>query len=81
MLNCKQMVDLVSQSLDTSLPWWKRLEMKMHLLICKTCHRYLQQMQFIHRMARTIDSHNGHIKLSQQAKDRIKQSLKNQQSY
>jgi transcription elongation factor Elf1 len=76
MLNCKQVIELSSRSLDTTLPRWMKWQMKWHLLICKTCQRYLTHLRFIQKAAKTIDVHCQHIHLSEQARLRILEQIK-----
>ena len=76
MLKCKQVIDLASNSLDTTLPWSKKWQMKFHLLICKTCQRYLQQLRFIHKASKALEAHYKDITLSIEAKNRIRKKLK-----
>lgn len=71
MLKCKQIIDLASNSLDTPLPWPIRWETKLHLLMCKTCHRYLKQLQFIQKAAASINNHCLTISLPGGARKRI----------
>ncbi len=42
---CKQVTEQASELLDEDLPILKRLRLKMHLLICASCRRYLLQMK------------------------------------
>ncbi len=76
MLKCKQVIDLASNSLDTSLPWRIRWQMKFHLLMCKNCHRYLKQLQFIQRAAASINNHYLTISLPNIARKRISNRIK-----
>ena len=76
MLNCKQVVDLASKSLDSSIPWQKRWQMQWHLFICKICQRYMTQLRFIQKTAKSIDKHCQHISLSKQARQRIQENVK-----
>lgn len=75
MLNCKQVIELASDSLDREIPWHQRSLMKLHLLICKTCQRYLVQLQFMQKAAAEIDSHCRHIVLSSVARKRIRNKI------
>ncbi len=79
MLKCKQVIDLASNSLDTSLPWRIRWQMKLHLLMCKTCHRYLKQLQFIQKAAASINNHCLTISLPDAARKRISDRIKGDQ--
>ena len=54
MLNCRQATRLISQSLDTKLPWHRRLQMKVHLLYCVWCRRYAAQLKFLRRATREL---------------------------
>ena len=76
MLKCKQVIDLASNSLDASLPWTTRWQFRLHLLMCKTCHRYLEQLQFIQKAAANINHHYLAITLSDAARKRISDKLK-----
>jgi len=75
MQNCQQIVELVSQEIDRKLPWKIHLEVKMHLLMCKNCHRYAKQVQFMHSELSNIEQNLNAISLSTEAKERIQQSL------
>ncbi|GAA0206620.1 hypothetical protein GCM10009123_12580 [Kangiella japonica] len=45
MLSCKHIVDLGTDYLDQELNFWKKAEMKMHLMICGPCRRYIKQLK------------------------------------
>jgi len=81
MYKCKQIVELISQGMETKLPWMTRLEMKLHFLMCKTCKRYAQQLAFIHQALGRVDkaNHTENCQLSTQAKQRIAQKLQQAQ--
>jgi len=76
MLKCKQVLDLASNSLDYTLPKTTRWQFKLHLLMCKTCQRYLKQVQFIQKAAANINAHTLSITLSDAARKRISEKLK-----
>jgi hypothetical protein len=44
MLNCKRASQLISQSLDRRLTLGERFALKFHLIICKYCKRFSQQV-------------------------------------
>jgi hypothetical protein len=54
MLSCKQASQLISQSLDRSLTLRERIALKLHLIICKYCKRFSQQVQTLRNAMRTI---------------------------
>jgi hypothetical protein len=46
------MVSLMSESMDRTLGVRERLELKLHLLVCTWCVRYLQQIKFLRHLLR-----------------------------
>lgn len=76
MLKCKQIIDLASNSLDTKLPWRIRWQMKLHLLMCKTCSRYFKQLQFLQKITGSLHNHCQSVSLSAAARKRISDSIK-----
>lgn len=77
MHKCKQIIELTSQNMDTSIPWYTRMELKVHYLMCKTCRRYAQQLQFISKAMAKLDAHQltGSDCLSEDAKQRIAEKM------
>lgn len=43
-ISCKTASRLVSKSLDCPLSWKDKLALRMHLMICKRCKRFMQQL-------------------------------------
>lgn len=78
MLSCKQASQLISQSLEQPLAMRERFALKLHLLICKYCRRFRQQLQAIgvalKLTARAIESDDT-IKMPPEAKQRLIQSI------
>ncbi len=78
MLSCKEISQLVSQSLDRPLPIGKRLAVRIHLMICKLCSRYQRQLHFLQQAARQLPEHldaTSTLQLSDAAKQRIRTKL------
>lgn len=71
----------MSDALENRLTFIGKLKLKLHLLICAWCSRYFLQIRMIRRMLRMLsdqcDISNG---LSDEAKERIKRALKDEQS-
>lgn len=44
MLNCRETTQLISKSLDRHLTWRERFAVNLHLIICKYCKRFSQQL-------------------------------------
>ena len=77
MYNCKEIIDLTSQHIETSLPWYTRMEIQLHFLMCKTCHRYARQLRFMNKALAVFDSHiaTEDCHLSENAKHRIAKKI------
>ena len=81
---CKEIVKIVSASLDRRLTIRERAVMKLHLVACKPCVRYMEQSHFLSAAATQLDEQvkdelfTG--KLSPEARDRIKNILKTSSS-
>ncbi|MEW6514625.1 MAG: zf-HC2 domain-containing protein [Pseudomonadota bacterium] len=58
MLSCKQTTRLLSAAQDRPLGFGERLSLKLHLLMCKGCTNYHQQMDFIRQACTRHDSHD-----------------------
>lgn len=78
MLTCKQASQLLSQSLDRPLTRGERLRLRFHLLICRFCKRFGQQIvglrTAIRQQVKLIEQ-NEEIKLSKDAVKRIIQAI------
>lgn len=78
MLSCKQASQLISQGLDKKLSMRERFGLKMHLMICKYCKRFSQQMQKLHVAIYSVGKQieeDENIKLPEEAKKRIVKSI------
>ena len=67
---------MASDNLDRDLPWFKRLSLKVHLLICKACDLSSKQLSFIGKAANQYENHceKEHC-LCQEAKDRMQEKI------
>jgi hypothetical protein len=81
MLNCKQASQLVSRALDEELSLRERFALKLHLLICKYCSRFSQQLKTlsvaINKIGKTIEN-DTNIKLPTGTKNKIAKSLESE---
>jgi len=86
MLSCKEVSRLVSESLDYKLPLWKRMNLWMHLGMCKLCWRFCKDLNHLHDETRQLadeveyDEVEPDVKLSADSRERIKRRLASQQS-
>ena len=77
---CKEIVKIVSASLDRKLTLRERAVMRLHLVACKPCVRYMEQSHFLSSATSQLDENlkdelfTG--KLSDEARARIKNVLK-----
>jgi hypothetical protein len=78
---CNQIIRIGSEALDRPLTLPERVQVKLHLLICEWCERYLRQARLLRE---TLPHHPEDVektpsaKLSPDARDRIRRSLSEQ---
>ena len=75
MLNCKEIIKLASQQQNAQLPWKTKIRFRLHLLMCKTCTRYVDQLAFVKKTVSKLDEqiqNTEDLKLSADAKARIR---------
>ena len=79
MLSCKEVSELVSQSLDRRLSLRERLGVRLHLLMCGMCRRYREQITFLSQASRKLLGRGAPgASLPAAARRRIEQALKAQ---
>lgn len=76
---CKEIVQIVSASLDRKLTLREKAIMKLHLVACKPCARYFEQSQFLSLASHQLDENLKEDlftgRLSDEARRRIKNIL------
>ncbi len=85
MLTCREVTRLVSESMDSSLPWRKRIGIRLHFMMCISCTRYHRQLLLIRELIRNYLSEEESAtdvrdKLSPESRQRMKQALKDAES-
>lgn len=84
-INCKQSAVRSSELRDRDITWQRKLELWIHIAICKFCRIYDNQIKKLGRFSRllgeatccdddTVGS-STHIRLSEEAKSRMKRDL------
>jgi hypothetical protein len=75
------MVPLMSESLDRQLSIRERLRLRLHLLVCVWCVRYLQQIKLLRRLSRDRPLATGELSasLTVETQERIAKSLQNRE--
>lgn len=58
MLNCREITEHASGFLDDALPWRVRLQVRLHLMMCRDCREYVRQMSLVVRTLRRLG--HGH---------------------
>jgi hypothetical protein len=54
MLSCKQVTEQAEEYLNKNLTLKQKLSAKLHLLICKSCRRYIMQYEITKRVLKTL---------------------------
>lgn len=54
MLKCREVSRIVATGEIEELPWMKRIEMRLHLMMCNHCREYLAQIFALGRGVRRI---------------------------
>ena len=77
---CSEVVRIISASLDRPLTLRERFVMKMHLVACKPCVRYLDQSSFLARALKVMDENEKTMlfagSLRAESRTRIKEMLR-----
>ena len=81
MFNCRKVTRMVSDSLDHKLPLYQRFGIRIHLMMCKFCSRYRDQLLLMRKIIgpKMMDKKETDlsIKLSSKARERIKRLMQN----
>lgn len=80
MLTCKEASFLASKKMDGTLTWRERIALRLHVGLCDMCRRYLRDLKRLRVMMRRSGAAGQtllpeDVKLSDQARERIKQAL------
>lgn len=54
MLSCKAVATSISSDALERSGWWPRLEVRLHLLMCRYCRRYAAQIRAVNAAARGL---------------------------
>jgi len=76
---CREVVRLLSQSMEVKLPVATRIKIRFHYLICIWCYRYGKQLQALRRIASSLPDHMDDCSqetLLDSTKERMKQILR-----
>ena len=76
--SCREAVRAQSEALEHPLPPAKRFGLRLHLLMCRWCRRYGEQIRFLRHAAHEHEGRQREAmpqKLSPEARDRLKRAL------
>ena len=76
---CREVMELLSQSMEVKLPVTTRVKIGVHYLICIYCYRYGKQLRALRKIASLLPEHVDDCSpeaLPYLAKERIKQVLR-----
>ena len=77
---CKEIVKIITASLDGKVSLRDRIIMKIHLLSCNPCVNFLKQLKFLRSSLSGSDEKltlaESSAKLSDEARERLKNALK-----
>jgi hypothetical protein len=76
---CKEMVKVITASMDAKLSWREWLLLKIHLLSCDPCVNFLKQLKLIRTVLRIggdkLGQVESEVKLSEDSRARMKRAL------
>jgi hypothetical protein len=76
---CKEMVKVITASMDAKLSWREWLLLKVHLLSCDPCVNFLKQLKLIRTVLRVggdkLGQVKSEVKLSEESRARMKRAL------
>ena len=77
MKSCKEMSQLISESLDRPLTWRERLSVRLHTMRCDMCIRYARQLQYLKKICADADPEQTTppARLDEEARERIRSRL------
>jgi hypothetical protein len=76
MLTCKQLVKNADAYLAKDLTSWQRLKIKMHLLLCHKCRRYIRKLRLLKGWILCLSNNNTQVVKSATLVDDIQAKLK-----
>ncbi|HXH61890.1 MAG TPA: zf-HC2 domain-containing protein [Fimbriimonadaceae bacterium] len=79
-LTCDESARLLSDSMDRDLTRTERTALRLHNLTCKSCKRFVRQLQFLREAAPKVAVEPGVSGIPDDAKERIRRALKDASS-
>jgi len=76
MYSCKQASELTCKAQDQTLSLKEQISLRMHLMMCKMCRRYAEQINFISRATQRLSEGDKNVLLSEESRERITNKIK-----
>lgn len=76
---CREMVRILSKSMDEPMPLMMRIKKRLHFLICCWCQRYEEQLHYMREVARRFPEHADEASdgsVSRETKERWKRAVR-----
>jgi len=76
---CRDMVRILSQSMDHPMPFSMRIKKRLHFLICCWCQRYDEQLHYLRDVSRNFPEHADQLpngQMSEEMKERWKAAVR-----
>lgn len=78
---CREVTPLISRDVDGELTALERFKIRVHFFICDGCRRYSSQIGAMRSVFEKFGERgDGEIRLSEQAKGRMKEALRSTQA-
>jgi hypothetical protein len=59
MISCKNVAKLLMSDQLQAESWWKRMEVRLHLAMCRFCSRLARQMEQLRSAAQRVSQQEG----------------------
>lgn len=83
MLTCKEITQLISESLDGKLPLWSRVKIRLHFMVCSMCAGFRKDLLHIRdesqRYSDEADDSGLDVRLSDEARNRMRKTLESRE--
>ena len=76
-MTCKDVYPLISEEMDHSLSFSRRIRLKMHLAMCSLCGMYSQQLQVLRNLAQKLSKEDSEVIETASLKPETKEKLQN----
>ena len=76
MLSCEQASFLITKSQYENLPLLKKIQLSMHLNMCKPCHIYEKESEYISKAIKTLTLKEEAIPTNKKLPEEVKEKIK-----